>query len=86
MAHRLGERKVENILAAGAQAVFTGNVGCLLQIGKHLRARRPEVWAAHPIDVLWASYSGDYSGLRWTPPVGEASRRGASPNPSTKGR
>ena len=33
----LGARKVENILATGARAVFTGNVGCLLQIARHLR-------------------------------------------------
>ena len=39
MADRLGERKAKNILATGAQAVFTGNVGCLLQIGRHLRER-----------------------------------------------
>ena len=41
MADRLGERKARNILATGARAVFTGNVGCLLQIGKHLRRQRP---------------------------------------------
>jgi glycolate oxidase iron-sulfur subunit len=60
MAERLGERKVQNILATGAQAVFAGNVGCLLQIGRYLRGRRPDVWVAHPIDALWASYSGAF--------------------------
>jgi glycolate oxidase iron-sulfur subunit len=59
MAERLGRRKAENILATGAQAVFTGNVGCLLQITRHLRAQRPDFWVAHPIDALWASYSGE---------------------------
>jgi glycolate oxidase iron-sulfur subunit len=59
MADRLGERKAKNILDTGARALFTGNVGCLLQIGKHLRRRRPDLWVAHPIDALWASYSGD---------------------------
>jgi glycolate oxidase iron-sulfur subunit len=67
MAQRLGERKANNILATGAQAVLSGNVGCLLQLGRYLTAQRPDVWVAHPIDVLWASYSGDYSGLRWQP-------------------
>jgi glycolate oxidase iron-sulfur subunit len=33
-------------------------VGCILQIGRYLRAVRPEVWVAHPVDALWASYSG----------------------------
>jgi glycolate oxidase iron-sulfur subunit len=58
MAERLGWRKAKNILATGAQAVFTGNVGCLLQIARHLRAERPDLWVAHPIDALWAAYSG----------------------------
>jgi glycolate oxidase iron-sulfur subunit len=59
MAERLGVRKAKNILATGAQAVFTGNVGCLLQIAKHLRTERPNFVVAHPIDALWASYSGE---------------------------
>jgi len=58
MSARLGVRKAENILATGAQAVFTGNVGCLLQIMRHLRDRAPDLWVAHPADALWASYSG----------------------------
>jgi glycolate oxidase iron-sulfur subunit len=59
MAEQLGTRKAERILATGADAVFAGNVGCLLQIARHLRARRPDLWVAHPIDALWASYSGE---------------------------
>jgi glycolate oxidase iron-sulfur subunit len=58
MAERLGQRKARNILDTGAEAVFTGNVGCLLQIGRYLRAEKREIWAAHPVDALWASYSG----------------------------
>jgi glycolate oxidase iron-sulfur subunit len=58
MAERLGQRKAKNILDSGAEAVFTGNVGCLLQIGRYLRARRADLWVAHPIDALWASYTG----------------------------
>jgi glycolate dehydrogenase iron-sulfur subunit len=57
MAERLGERKARNILATGADAVFTGNVGCILQIGRYLRKERPTMWVAHPIDALWASYA-----------------------------
>jgi glycolate oxidase iron-sulfur subunit len=58
MAERLGRRKANNILETNAQAVFTGNVGCLLQIGRYLRRERPDLWIAHPVDALWASYSG----------------------------
>jgi glycolate oxidase iron-sulfur subunit len=59
MAERLGERKAKNILAADPQAVFTANVGCLLQVGRYLRPHRPGLWVAHPIDALWLSYSGE---------------------------
>jgi glycolate oxidase iron-sulfur subunit len=59
MAERLGERKASNILDADVRAVFSGNVGCLLQIGRYLRASRPDMWVAHPIDALWASYTGE---------------------------
>jgi glycolate oxidase iron-sulfur subunit len=59
MSAALGRRKAGNILATGAQAVFTGNVGCLLQIARHLRGEKANVWVAHPIDALWASYSGE---------------------------
>src|SRR5262249_61854429 len=58
MAERLGRRKAENILATGARAVFTGNVGCLLQITRHLRERRPDFSAAHPSHAPWARYRG----------------------------
>jgi glycolate oxidase iron-sulfur subunit len=58
MAERLGQRKVQNILDANVQALFTGNVGCLLQIGRYLRRAGNEVLVAHTIDALWASYSG----------------------------
>ena len=58
MSAQLGARKARNILDTGARAVFTGNVGCLLQIARHLREQRPAIWVAHPIDALWASYSG----------------------------
>jgi glycolate oxidase iron-sulfur subunit len=58
MAEQLGARKAGNVLATGAQAVFAANVGCLIQIGRHVRRRRPDVWVAHPMDALWAAYSG----------------------------
>lgn len=59
MAGRLGERKAQNILAAEPDAVFAANVVCLLQIGKHLRQARPDLRVLHPVDALWASYSGE---------------------------
>jgi glycolate oxidase iron-sulfur subunit len=58
MASRLGERKAKNVLDTNADAVFSGNVGCLIQLGRYLRATKPSLMIAHPIDALWASYSG----------------------------
>jgi glycolate oxidase iron-sulfur subunit len=58
MAGQLGDRKAENIRATGAQACFIGNVGCTMQIARHLKAVAPDLWLAHPVDALWASYSG----------------------------
>ncbi|HEY3789136.1 MAG TPA: (Fe-S)-binding protein, partial [Urbifossiella sp.] len=59
MAARLGDRKAGNISSTGARAVFIGNVGCLMQITRHLKKTDPTLWCAHPIDALWASYSGE---------------------------
>jgi glycolate oxidase iron-sulfur subunit len=49
------------------QAVFTGNVGCLLQIGRYLRRQQPGIAVAHLIDALWASYGGDLTGIMSVP-------------------
>ncbi|HTU93705.1 MAG TPA: (Fe-S)-binding protein [Gemmataceae bacterium] len=59
MSEQLGRRKAQHILDTEAQAVFTGNVGCLLQIARYLHETRPDFWVAHPVDALWASYSGE---------------------------
>ncbi|MFO0878553.1 MAG: (Fe-S)-binding protein [Gemmataceae bacterium] len=59
MSHEIGLRKARYIAETGAQAVFTGNVGCLLQIARNLREVRAGMWVAHPIEALWASYSGE---------------------------
>jgi glycolate oxidase iron-sulfur subunit len=59
MAIRLGDRKAANIRATGARALFTGNVGCLMQIARHLKAAAPDIWCAHPVDALYASYTGE---------------------------
>ena len=59
MAEKLGDRKAANVLATGAKALFTGNVGCLMQIARHLKETSPDVWCAHPVDALYASYTGE---------------------------
>jgi glycolate dehydrogenase iron-sulfur subunit len=58
MAERLGRRKTTNILESKAEALIAGNVGCLLHLGRYMRASNPDLRMGHPVDALWASYSG----------------------------
>jgi glycolate oxidase iron-sulfur subunit len=58
MATRLGERKVRNLLATGAEAVVTANPGCILQIAQGLRARGSSVRVLHIVEVLNRAYGG----------------------------
>jgi glycolate oxidase iron-sulfur subunit len=57
---QLGRRKARHVLATGAEALFTGNVGCLLQIERYLREeKKADLWVAHPVEALWAGYGGE---------------------------
>lgn len=58
MAERLGQRKANNLLATGAEAVFSSNVGCLIQMQRYVRQQQPNIWVAHVVDALWKSYQG----------------------------
>lgn len=63
IAHTLGARKVDHLLATGAQAVISGNIGCLTQIRTHLRGVKPlPVW--HTIEVLDMAYRAEAEGVR----------------------
>jgi glycolate oxidase iron-sulfur subunit len=57
-AEEIGERKVENVVAARADVLASANPGCLLQIGKHLRRRGERLPAYHPVEILDASIAG----------------------------
>jgi glycolate oxidase iron-sulfur subunit len=59
MSQQLGDRKCANIRSVKPEAVLMGNVGCQLQIAKNLRNTDPNIWVAHTIDALWASYNGE---------------------------
>ncbi len=58
MATQLGDRKTQNIRDTKAQAVFMGNVGCIMQIARHMKKVDPDIWVAHTIDALFAAYGG----------------------------
>ncbi|MCB0190875.1 MAG: glycolate oxidase subunit GlcF [Anaerolineae bacterium] len=55
IAHQLGQRKVQHVLNTGAQAVVSGNIGCLTQIQSHLANRGVSLPLYHTIELLdWA--------------------------------
>ncbi|MCB0172910.1 MAG: 2-hydroxy-acid oxidase, partial [Anaerolineae bacterium] len=55
IAHQLGQRKVQHILNTGAQAVVSGNIGCLTQIQTHLTERGISLPLFHTVKLLdWA--------------------------------
>ena len=53
---RIGEDKIESVLAAGASVVTTGNPGCMMQIGAGLQMRGSRIQVAHPVELLDLSY------------------------------
>jgi glycolate oxidase iron-sulfur subunit len=59
LSSRLGARKIERILATGATQLVTANVGCALQIARHLRAAGADISVRHVIEVVAESYGGE---------------------------
>ena len=55
---QLGRRKAGNLLAAGAQAIASGNPGCTLQIGAHLREAGRPLPILHPVQLVDRSIRG----------------------------
>ena len=55
IAAQLGQRKAEAILSTGAQAVVTGNIGCMTQIDSHLRRLGKPLQIYHTIELLAGS-------------------------------
>lgn len=58
LAQAFGERKARNILSAQAQAVATGNIGCIIQIRTHLRRFHQALPVYHTMQVLDRAYQG----------------------------
>ena len=51
----LGQRKARAILSTGAQAVVTGNIGCMTQIDNHLRRLGKQLPIYHTVELLAGS-------------------------------
>lgn len=57
-AQQLGDRKVQNVLATGADVLATSNPGCLLQIMNGLQRAGKSMPAVHPVELVDASIRG----------------------------
>ncbi|MDQ3397512.1 MAG: heterodisulfide reductase-related iron-sulfur binding cluster [Deinococcota bacterium] len=55
-ARELGERKARNLIDTGAEAVATGNIGCMTQLQTHLRALGKPLPVLHTVEVLDRAY------------------------------
>jgi glycolate oxidase iron-sulfur subunit len=58
MAARLGDRKIGNAQATGADVIVTANPGCHLQLAGGLRRRGSAMRVRHIVEVLDQSYHG----------------------------
>ncbi len=56
IAKKLGERKARNVVETGASAVVSGNIGCLVQIEKHLQSLTNRVAVLHTVQVIDRAY------------------------------
>jgi glycolate oxidase iron-sulfur subunit len=57
LAAQIGERKARNILTTGADAIATGNIGCMTQIQTHLAALGQPLPIWHTMEVLDRAYA-----------------------------
>ena len=57
-ARELGERKADNLLATGAEAIAAANPGCTLQISAHLERKGEPRPLLHPMQLLARSIEG----------------------------
>jgi glycolate oxidase iron-sulfur subunit len=56
-AQALGQRKARHILSTGAQAVASGNIGCMMQLRTHLAALGKDLPVRHTLQVLDLAYA-----------------------------
>lgn len=57
IAGELGQRKANNVLQSGGEAVVTGNIGCMVQIRTHLESQGKLLPVFHTFELLDMAYS-----------------------------
>ena len=55
----LGKRKAQNLAATGADAVATGNIGCLIQVRGQLEKLESGIPVYHTMQILEKAYQND---------------------------
>jgi glycolate oxidase iron-sulfur subunit len=55
----LGKQKVENLVDTGASLIASANVGCTIQIRKHLELQGQRISVMHPMELLDLSIRGE---------------------------
>ena len=58
VAEELGRQKVENLLNTGATLIASANIGCFVQISRHLQLQGKVVPVLHPMQLLDYSIQG----------------------------
>jgi glycolate oxidase iron-sulfur subunit len=56
IASRLGQRKAKEVVQTGAKYLVSGNIGCLVQIEKHLQSLSMDVPVFHTVQILDRAY------------------------------
>jgi glycolate oxidase iron-sulfur subunit len=59
VAMELGRQKVQNLTQTGATVIASANIGCFVQISKHLELQGKSLPVLHPMQLLDASIRGD---------------------------
>jgi glycolate dehydrogenase iron-sulfur subunit len=68
MARNLGRRKVQNLIASGAQEVITANPGCAIQIASLLREANSNIKVTHIADFLDEAFADHHGQSRANAP------------------
>ncbi|MBD2079256.1 glycolate oxidase subunit GlcF [Leptolyngbya sp. FACHB-17] len=58
VANELGRQKVENLTNTGAEIIASANIGCYVQISRHLKLQDKSVPVLHPMQLLDYSIRG----------------------------
>jgi glycolate oxidase iron-sulfur subunit len=59
VATELGQQKVQNLTNTGAEVIASANIGCYVQITKHLALQGKSVPVWHPMQLLDMAIRGE---------------------------